>query len=74
MTQAVILGLTGEPGLWLADFQSGTITAVNEPLSDELSRTVSLRNGGMSIIKGIDFAAAIGGSELPAAGIHEGNH
>lgn len=73
MSQAVILGLTGETGLWVADLHSGTITPVKEPFSGELSKAASLRASGVSLSKGVDFAIAISGAELAATGIHEGN-
>ena len=73
MAKTVILGITGETGLWVADLQSGTITPVNGQLSGELSNAASLRGAGVSLTKGVDLAIAISTSELPATGIHEGN-
>ena len=73
MTQAVILGIEGEEGLWLADLQSGTITPVKEPLTGELAKAASLRTSGVAIMKGVDFAIAASAETLGAGGIYEGD-
>jgi hypothetical protein len=73
MTQAVIFGIEGEEGLWLADLPSGTITPVKEPLSGELAKAASLRTSGVTITKGVDFAIAASSKTLGAGGIYEGD-
>ncbi|MBB3944556.1 hypothetical protein GGQ73_000479 [Rhizobium skierniewicense] len=73
MAQAVILGIEGEEGLWLVDFQSGTITAVKEPLTGELEKAASLRASGVAITKGVNFAISASADTLGAGGIHEDN-
>ncbi len=73
MTKAVILGLEGEDGLWLADLQSGTITAIKEPFTGELAKAASLRASCVTITKGVDFAIAASAETLGAGGIYEGD-
>lgn len=74
MSQAVILGISGEKGLWLADMQSKTITAIEEPLSAELAKAASLRASGVTPTKGVDFAIAISATQVGAGSVHEGAH
>lgn len=73
MTQVVILGISGEPGLWQADLKAGTITAIQEPLSGELANASSLRASGVTITKGVDFAIAASADITGVHGVHEGD-
>lgn len=72
MANAAIIGVSGETGLWLADFTAGTIVALGEPLSGELATTASLRGQGVTVIKGIDFAVAVASAAEVASSHHEG--
>ncbi|NKN37442.1 hypothetical protein HFC70_13880 [Agrobacterium sp. a22-2] len=72
MANAAIIGVTGEPGLWLADFTAGTIVLLSEPLSGELAAAASLREQGLTVVKGIDFAVAVSSAAAVASSHHEG--
>lgn len=72
MANAAIIGVSGEAGLWLADFTAGTIVLLSEPLSGELATTASLRGQGVTVVKGIDFAVAVSSAAEVASSHHEG--
>jgi hypothetical protein len=51
MSKVVVLGLEGEIGMWVADLEAGTVTAVAADVADDL------RKAGDSTSRGISFAA-----------------
>lgn len=50
MSKVVVLGLEGEAGLWVADLEAGTVTAVAADVAD------GLREAGEITSRGISFA------------------
>jgi hypothetical protein len=63
MARVVIIGIPGEAGLWMADLDAGTVTAVDGALSDEL--ITAQANNDETMVKGVRLAVAINsGSEL----------
>lgn len=58
MNKAVIIGIEGETGLWLADLEKGTVTPVTVPLTGNLAPAAALREKGVTVVKGVNFAVA----------------
>lgn len=63
MSKVVVLGLEGETGLWVADIESGTITAVAAKAAEELRRTAQIAP------RGVSFATVAETSEPLSGGI-----
>lgn len=72
MANAVVIGIAGESGLWLADLESGTVTPLSEPLSGGIATAIALRQQGVSVVKGVDVAIAVSSAADVAASHHEG--
>lgn len=74
MARIVVLGITGEDGLWVADLDAGTISQVPAPTSGDLKKADDLRKTGAAVIKGVNFAAlatsvdAVSGGFLDVSG------
>ncbi|AOF89308.1 hypothetical protein [Sinorhizobium sp. RAC02] len=74
MARIVVLGITGEDGLWVADLDAGTISQAPAPTSGDLKKADDLRKTGASVIKGVNFAAlatsvdAVSGGFLDVSG------
>jgi hypothetical protein len=71
MAKVVILGLTGEEGLWNVDIEAGTVIPLAAPISGDISTASSYRKVGASFIKGVNFAVAVSTAPDAAAGLHE---
>ena len=71
MSKVVVIGISGEAGLWLADISKGTITALNETPSGDLGDAVVRRNQGLVSVKGVDLAIAVSTPANVAAGVLE---
>ncbi|WP_311272820.1 MULTISPECIES: hypothetical protein [unclassified Rhizobium] len=56
MANVVVLGVADKQGLWVVDFDAGTVTPLPEPTSGNLKSVVDLRAVGASVIKGVDVA------------------
>lgn len=72
MAGAVLIGLRGEDGLWLADLEKGTVVRYTQPLSGDLATAASWRAKSVTVEKGVDFAVAISSASAVAAGLYEG--
>ncbi|PST22577.1 hypothetical protein C7U61_04695 [Rhizobium sp. JAB6] len=72
MAGAVLIGIDGEDGLWLADLQQGTVVRYMQPLTGELATAESWRAKGIRVQKNIDFAVALISAESMASGLLEG--
>ena len=71
MSKVVVIGVAGEAGLWLADLDIGTVTPLGEDLSGAMASAAALRNEGVTVIKGIDFALAAASAADVAKSHHE---
>ncbi|NTJ61786.1 hypothetical protein G6M50_10785 [Agrobacterium rhizogenes] len=72
MAGAVLIGIKGEKGLWLADLEKGTVVRYTQPLSGDLAKAESWRAKGVKVEKGVDFAVALGSAGSAASGLYEG--
>lgn len=71
MAKVAVIGITGESGLWLADFTSGTLTPLSQPLVGELATAAALRQQGATVVKGMDFGVVVSSAAEVATGHHE---
>ena len=65
MSKIVVLGLEGENGLWVADLEAGTVTAVAADVAD------GLRKAGDITSHGVSFAAVAKTAEPLSSGIYD---
>lgn len=72
MAGAVLIGIKGEDGLWLADLENGTVVRYTQPLSGDLATAESWRAKGVEVTKDVDFAVAISSAGAVASGLYEG--
>ncbi|MGO6741138.1 hypothetical protein ACCS93_01580 [Rhizobium ruizarguesonis] len=70
MAKAVIIGIPGEPGLWLADLGAGTVKPLN-PTGD-LATANDLRKAGGTFVKGVDLAVAVSSAQVALSGHVDG--
>ena len=79
MTRIVVLGITGEDGLWVADLDAGTIAKAPAPVSGDLKKADDLRKAGAVIVKGVNLAGlatsadAVSGGFLDVSGGFQDN-
>lgn len=69
MAKVVVLGVPGETGLWLADLDAGTVTALAAPAEGPLAAASNLRASGVTVTKGDDFAVAVSSAASVASGL-----
>ena len=71
MPKVAIIGLEGEDGLWLADFENGTVKRLTQELKGDLASTASARQLGVSVVKGVNYAVLVSSAASVASGHHE---
>ena len=72
MTKAVLIGIKGEKGLWLADLEKGTIVRYTPRLTGDLAKAESWRAKGIRVEKDVDFAVVLKSPSSAASGLFEG--
>ncbi|MDK4702156.1 MULTISPECIES: hypothetical protein [unclassified Rhizobium] len=72
MAKAVLIGIKGEKGLWLADLEKGTIVRYTRRLTGDLGKAESWRAKGIRVEKDVDFAVALTSAGDVASGLFEG--
>ncbi|KKZ86512.1 hypothetical protein [Rhizobium phaseoli] len=70
MAKAVIIGIPGEAGLWLADLNAGTVTQLSP--TEDLATASSLRKAGGTFVKSVDFAVAVSSAQVALSGHVDG--
>lgn len=71
MAGVVILGLTGEEGLWVVDLEAGAVLPLEVVPEGDMARATSYRSVGATLIKGVDFAVHVTTAAQAAEGLHE---
>ena len=71
MSTVAVIGIAGEKELWLVDFTAGTVTPFTPGTDGEVAGAVALREGGATVIKGIDLAVSVSPGAQPASSHHE---
>ena len=72
MATVVVLGIEGEPGLWLADLTNGTVKPLDSVTGD-LAVANNLRLQGGTIVKRVDFAVAVSSADKVFSGVFDGD-
>lgn len=72
MARIVVIGLSGDEQLFLADIDAGTVQPMVAPTSGALADANDLRTAGGTIVKGVNLAAAVSSSEQAASGVFDG--
>ncbi|ASW10030.1 hypothetical protein [Rhizobium sp. 11515TR] len=72
MAGAVLIGIKGEKGLWLADLEKGTVVRYTRRLSGDLAKAEAWRAKGVRVEKDVDFAVALTSASVVASGLLEG--
>ncbi|MBY3117149.1 hypothetical protein [Rhizobium laguerreae] len=70
MAKAVIIGIPGEAGLWLADLGAGTVKPLNP--TGELATANGLRKAGGTFVKSVDLAVAVSSAQVALSGHVDG--
>ncbi|MBO9127183.1 MULTISPECIES: hypothetical protein [unclassified Rhizobium] len=72
MSAVVVISITGEEGLWVADLRAGTVTPLDPPAGSKLKEVADLRKSGTSITKDVNFAVVVKSAKEAASGHYEG--
>ncbi|MBP2236794.1 hypothetical protein J2Z31_003308 [Sinorhizobium kostiense] len=67
MASVVVIGIPGEPGLWVADLGNGTVKPL-ESTTGDLATVNALRKPGSAFVKNVDLAIAVSSVERVFAG------
>ena len=68
MGKVVLIGLPGEPGLWIADTKAGTVVPFDAAEGTALATANELRNGGAVVVKGVNLALAVDAADAAFSG------
>ncbi|WFU08672.1 hypothetical protein QA646_15435 [Rhizobium sp. CB3090] len=68
MANFVVIGIPGDPQLYLADLGAGTVSPLQAPAGTTLGTADQLRNAGAIIVKGVNLAITVGSSAHAASG------
>ncbi|WP_018234660.1 hypothetical protein [Ensifer sp. BR816] len=67
MSKVVVIGIPGEPGLWIADLGNGTVTPLDQVRGD-LATVNGFRQLGSTFVNNVDLAIAVGSVDDVFAG------
>ncbi len=67
MAKVVVIGIPGEPGLWVADLGNGTVKPL-ESTTGDLARVNALRKPGSAFVKDVDLAVAVSSADKVFSG------
>lgn len=68
MSKVVVLGVEGEDGFWLADFEAGTLTKIDDTADGAFAFAARSRQSGEPLVRGVKFAIVTNNGEDPAGG------
>jgi len=71
MSKVVVLGVEGEDGYWLADFEAGTLTKIDDSGDGAFAAVASARQPGEPLVRGVKFAVVADNGEEPASGLFD---
>jgi len=72
MARVVILGIAGEPGLWVVDLDAGTAAPLTNPPDSTLQPIVNLRAAGATVTRGVNVAVSVASAESAYCGHFDG--
>ncbi len=59
MAKMAVLGISGEPGYWLVDFENGTVSALPEGTKEPFDFSKTARDKGAKLVAGVDLAVTL---------------
>lgn len=59
MAKYVVLGITGESGYWLVDFDMNSVTPMPAGVTAPFGHTASARSKGATLIANVDMAVVV---------------
>jgi hypothetical protein len=68
MANFVVIGIPGDPQLYLADLSAGTVTSLKVPAGSDLGIADQLRNAGATVVKGVNLAITVGSTQDAGSG------
>jgi hypothetical protein len=68
MANFVVIGIPGDPQLYLADLGLGTVTSLKVPAGSDLGIADQLRNAGATVVKGVNLAITVGSAQDAGSG------
>lgn len=68
MANFVVIGITGDTQLYLADLSAGTISPLAPQPGSPLSTIDQLRNAGATVTRGVNLAVTVGSASDAASG------
>ena len=68
MAGFVVIGIPGDPQLYLADLGAGTVSPLKAAAGTTLGTVDRLRHAGATIVKGVNLAVTVGSSAHAASG------
>ncbi|MBB5573880.1 MULTISPECIES: hypothetical protein [Rhizobium] len=68
----VVIGIPGDPQLYLADLSAGTVTPLAPQAQSPLHAADQLRHAGATVVKGVNLAVVVGGAAKAASGVFDG--
>ena len=72
MANVVVLGVKGEEGYWLVDFDAGTVTAIPPFEGDPFGYSAEARANGAVLTAGVDLAIKVSNQEDAFSGRFDG--
>lgn len=71
MAKLVVLGISGETGYWLVDFENGTVTALPDTAKEPFDFSKNAREKGAKLVAGVDLAVALDSGDEAVVGTDE---
>lgn len=68
MANFVVIGVPGDPQLYLADLGAGTVSPLNAPAGSDLGIADQLRSAGATVVRGVNLAVAVGTANNAGSG------
>jgi hypothetical protein len=59
MAKFTVLGLSGETGFWLVDFDNGTVTAMPDTVTEPFGYSTDARSKNAVLTAGVDLAVTV---------------
>jgi len=68
MAKLAVLGISGESGYWLVDFENGTVSALPDTAKEPFEFSKTARDKGAKLVAGVDLAVALDSGDESFAG------
>ena len=71
MAKLAVLGISGETGYWLVDFENGTVTVLPDTAKEPFDFSKTAREKGAKLVAGVDLAVALDSGDESVVGTDE---